>query len=222
MPFTASTIYTITLLGLTAISSAVQSELKQKVTIHGHTLFNRQIELCRLVPAPATCEQSCGSEYAACLDNCYNPIRGEACCLDGTYCPAGTYCALNRCCDNSLTLKECDRGESPKDIPPPKTPKPSSVAKPTNSPCEPLSLSTQKAPRPTGRYPTVSIPLTSSPALAELIDTPTNTLAGSNSTATYTATTQTPKQTKNAATGVSQRSLGGVGLAAVGLLFAWL
>ena len=48
-------------------------------------LFERQTQLCTPVPAPATCEKSCGPGYVECVSfpTCYNPGEGDVCCSDG-------------------------------------------------------------------------------------------------------------------------------------------
>ncbi|RDW74794.1 hypothetical protein BP6252_05936 [Coleophoma cylindrospora] len=72
-------------------------------------LDKRQVTICSPVPAPATCEKSCGPGNIQCISfpNCFNPSAGETCCSDGGYCSAGYYCTDAGCCPNGTSLDEC-------------------------------------------------------------------------------------------------------------------
>lgn len=52
----------------------------------GNSLQERITTICTPVPAPATCEKSCGPGNVQCVSfpNCYNPSAGESCCSDGS------------------------------------------------------------------------------------------------------------------------------------------
>jgi len=84
-------------------------------------LMRRQT--CKPVPAPATCEKSCGPGNIECiaLPHCYNPSAGETCCADGNYCPKGYYCTDAGCCPNGSSLADCNAKVTLSTIAPPKT-----------------------------------------------------------------------------------------------------
>jgi len=72
-------------------------------------LHGRQVQLCKPVPAPGSCEASCGLGYITCVSfpTCYNPTAGEICCSNGKYCKAGTYCTNKGCCPDGTPLEKC-------------------------------------------------------------------------------------------------------------------
>lgn len=45
----------------------------------------RQVQICKPVPAPATCKASCGPGNIECVSfpTCFNPSAGETCCSNG-------------------------------------------------------------------------------------------------------------------------------------------
>jgi hypothetical protein len=49
-------------------------------------VFERQVDVCKPVPPPYTCEHSCGAGYVECIapPTCYNPGLGESCCSNGS------------------------------------------------------------------------------------------------------------------------------------------
>lgn len=52
-------------------------------------IMERQLRICDTVPlGPNLCERSCGTGYVSCVydTKCYNPLRGEICCSDGSEC----------------------------------------------------------------------------------------------------------------------------------------
>ncbi|KAF4628860.1 hypothetical protein G7Y89_g9291 [Cudoniella acicularis] len=74
------------------------------------SVMERATFLCTPVPAPVTCEKSCGPGNIECISfpNCFNPGAGETCCADGTYCNSGYYCVDSGCCPNGKSLAECE------------------------------------------------------------------------------------------------------------------
>ena len=73
----------ILLLGSATAISAISFERTNRDALSG-MLSKRDV--CVPVPAPATCEKSCGAGNIQCVafPNCYNPSAGESCCSDGS------------------------------------------------------------------------------------------------------------------------------------------
>jgi len=72
---------------ISSASAVVASLIGQHLSMRALTgLYERQPQMCQLVPAPLTCEKSCGPGYVTCvnLPNCFNPSIGETCCSDGS------------------------------------------------------------------------------------------------------------------------------------------
>jgi hypothetical protein len=76
----------ITLVG-TASATASAGQRSSFNALKG--IIERQTQICTPVPAPATCEASCGPGNVECVSfpNCYNPGAGESCCSDGSQSP---------------------------------------------------------------------------------------------------------------------------------------
>ncbi|WEW60318.1 hypothetical protein PRK78_005803 [Emydomyces testavorans] len=96
----------ILLSGVAAATSMTGDHTPEEVLAK---LQNRQVELCKEIKAPYTCERSCGPGFTECgsFPHCYNPSRGETCCRNGKYCPAGYFCTDAGCCPSSKSLQEC-------------------------------------------------------------------------------------------------------------------
>src|ERR1700732_3813758 len=81
---------TIFLLGSACVATAglTTGQRSSLVAIRG--VFERQLQICKSVPAPATCEKSCGPGNIQCISfpNCYNPSAGESCCSNGSTFPS--------------------------------------------------------------------------------------------------------------------------------------
>jgi hypothetical protein len=97
---------------LAAVASAAVPDLGRRHTVAYRQLrdiVDRQVRFCELVPAPATCERSCGPGFIQCAlpPYCYNPSIGHTCCSDGTVCLSGSYCSDNGCCPDDISLEEC-------------------------------------------------------------------------------------------------------------------
>ena len=97
LPTSESTIimHTSTIVLLASVGAAVAETFTGSYTANMalKNLFERQTRLCTPVPAPATCERSCGPGFITCVSfpTCYNPGRGDTCCSNGKYCPKGYY-----------------------------------------------------------------------------------------------------------------------------------
>ena len=70
-------------IAVTALADADSSLAARQVL---SMLDKRQTTICKAVPAPATCETSCGPEYVTCVSfpHCYAPSKGEVCCSNGS------------------------------------------------------------------------------------------------------------------------------------------
>ncbi|KAI9055364.1 hypothetical protein LZ554_000321 [Drepanopeziza brunnea f. sp. 'monogermtubi'] len=102
--------FSAVLLLLGAASAATAETAGQRSSLMAiRGVFERQSTICKTVPAPATCEKSCGPGNIQCISfpTCYNPSAGESCCSDGSYCPADSYCTNAGCCPIGATLAEC-------------------------------------------------------------------------------------------------------------------
>ncbi|KAH7190976.1 Prp 4 [Fusarium oxysporum] len=95
-------------------------------------IMERQVDSCEPVPAPYTCERSCGPGFVECINfpTCYNPGRGDICCSDGSSCPAGYYCTDAICCPDEMSIEECGATATLSVIPPPAKKEPSTSANP--------------------------------------------------------------------------------------------
>ncbi|CAG8950363.1 hypothetical protein HYFRA_00006856 [Hymenoscyphus fraxineus] len=126
-------------------------------------VFPRQVQLCKPVPAPATCEKSCGAGNIQCIrfPTCYNPSAGESCCSNGKYCPKNYYCTDGGCCPVGKTLAQCGATTTLSVIPPP----------------EPDATSASSS------QPTTSVP-TTSPATSQATSASTSSFTSSSSATT--------------------------------------
>ncbi|RKK66442.1 hypothetical protein BFJ69_g15408 [Fusarium oxysporum] len=119
-------------------------------------VIERQVDFCEPVPAPYTCERSCGPGFVECIDfpTCYNPGRGDTCCSDGSFCSAGYYCTDAGCCPDENSIEECgatatlsviplpakeEPSTSTNPLEPTATDKATSEAEPTTSEAEPIT-----------------------------------------------------------------------------------
>jgi len=129
-------------------------------------IFGRQVVPCQLVPAPATCETSCGPGYVQCTfyPHCFNPSAGEICCGDGTYCPAGSYCSNNGCCDDSWTLEECGATEKLTTLPAPPASTAAQTVYSTSTSAYVASSVQTYTPSPYPTTPTAPYPTSAAPA----------------------------------------------------------
>jgi hypothetical protein len=118
-------------------------------------IMERQVDVCVPVPAPATCERSCGPGNIVCISfpTCYNPSAGEVCCSDGNYCPAGYYCTDAGCCEEGTTLEECGASTTLEIV------LPDATEEPTEETPSITSFPTTDAPTITGApFPTTDAP----------------------------------------------------------------
>lgn len=107
---------------LSAVSAVAGDVQGQRLSLMAlSTLHGRQTQICKPVPAPGSCEASCGPGNIPCISfpNCYNPSVGEVCCSDGEFCEAGYYCTNAGCCRNGTPLAQCGATVSLSVIPPP-------------------------------------------------------------------------------------------------------
>ncbi|KAK2812415.1 hypothetical protein FQN50_001416 [Emmonsiellopsis sp. PD_5] len=130
-------------------------------------LEGRQLDICKPIKAPYTCERSCGEGFEECggFPNCYNPTEGQSCCTDGTYCPEGYFCTDAGCCPNGSSLSECDATES-LTAPPTASPTPT----PTNGGDDPSAS-------PTDSFPSVTVPTFGSDPTSTPLVAPTGAAA---------------------------------------------
>jgi hypothetical protein len=70
---------------ISAASAAAATTLQRKSLMALSSIMEKR-DFCVPVPAPATCEKSCGLGNVQCIayPNCYNPGVGESCCSDGS------------------------------------------------------------------------------------------------------------------------------------------
>jgi hypothetical protein len=75
----------LTLLSISSASDSMCSHTSHVAFKDQSYLLTRQIQFCKPVPEPVTCEASCGPGYIQCVSypNCFNPSAGETCCSDG-------------------------------------------------------------------------------------------------------------------------------------------
>ncbi|KAJ5054476.1 uncharacterized protein L3040_000750 [Drepanopeziza brunnea f. sp. 'multigermtubi'] len=193
-------------------------------------VFERQSTICQTVPAPATCEKSCGPGNIQCISfpTCYNPSAGESCCSDGNYCPADSYCTNAGCCPIGATLAECGASFTLSVILPPAATTSVPVPVPeTTSSAEVIttivststSVSTigetaSTASSSSGSFPPSSATVVPSTDISALVPTPSAPSTSShNSTST---TSSAPLQITNAAqklgSDAAQLVLGGLGV----------
>ncbi|KAK4949489.1 hypothetical protein LTR10_012107 [Elasticomyces elasticus] len=116
MPTTMSLLFLIAL----AITNVDASLHLRRVTFNSLAGLDRR-QICTPVPAPATCERSCGPGNVPCIteSTCYNPSVGESCCSDGKYCPADYYCTDAGCCPVGSSIDECGASMTLSTLPPP-------------------------------------------------------------------------------------------------------
>lgn len=85
------TMQLLAVLALAAVSSASAAlQAGSSATFMAlRNVFERQVQLCKPVPAPYTCERSCGVGFVECIafPTCYNPSRGDSCCSNGSTSP---------------------------------------------------------------------------------------------------------------------------------------
>ncbi|KAK5740952.1 hypothetical protein LTR17_004306 [Elasticomyces elasticus] len=93
MPPTMSSLLLISL----AFTNVDASLNLRRVTFDSLVGLDRR-QICTPVPAPATCERSCGPGNVPCIteDNCYNPSVGESCCSNGSKVLSSRF-LLHRC-----------------------------------------------------------------------------------------------------------------------------
>jgi len=117
-------------------------------------------DTCVPVPAPATCEKSCGPGNIQCISfpTCYNPSAGEVCCSNGKYCSRGYYCTNAGCCPNGTPLAQCGATISLSVILPPAGTSTTAAAT-TKTP-----IVTTSSPPPTVTHPSNGTATTSKPA----------------------------------------------------------
>ncbi|KAN0070745.1 hypothetical protein V8E54_010910 [Elaphomyces granulatus] len=99
----------LTLLSISSASDSMCSHTSHVAFKDQSYLLTRQIQFCKPVPEPVTCEASCGPGYIQCVSypNCFNPSAGETCCSDGSYCSKGSYCTDAGCCPTGSPLSDC-------------------------------------------------------------------------------------------------------------------
>ncbi|KAN0079123.1 putative secreted protein [Elaphomyces granulatus] len=104
------------LAALTLLSISLASDSSSMYSRTSHVAFKdqshlltRQIQFCKPVPPPGTCEESCGPGHIECVSfpNCFNPSAGQTCCSDGSYCSKGYYCTDAGCCPTGSSLSDC-------------------------------------------------------------------------------------------------------------------
>ncbi|KAH0600393.1 hypothetical protein MHUMG1_01389 [Metarhizium humberi] len=168
----------LAVLALAAVSSASAAlQAGSSATFMAlRNVFERQVQLCKPVPAPYTCERSCGVGFVECIafPTCYNPSRGDSCCSNGKYCPKGFYCTNAGCCENGQSLEECGATVSLSVLPPPSTRTATLPARPTSTPSSTLS-----EPTDTSEAGPASTPSASSTVVGSL----TGTTPSANGTA---------------------------------------
>lgn len=85
------TMQLLAFLALAAVSSASAALQagSSATSMALRNVFERRLELCKPVPAPYTCERSCGVGFVECIafPTCYNPSRGDSCCSNGSTSP---------------------------------------------------------------------------------------------------------------------------------------
>ncbi|KAL2064208.1 hypothetical protein VTL71DRAFT_4702 [Oculimacula yallundae] len=114
--------FSSTVIVFSAVSAVAATTSGQRISIMAiRSIFERQVNTCIPVRAPATCERSCGRGNIECISfpNCYNPGAGESCCSNGKYCRSGYYCTDAGCCPNGVSLARCGATESLSIILPP-------------------------------------------------------------------------------------------------------
>jgi hypothetical protein len=143
-----------TLILASAASASVLLSGQRISSLAGLGGLERQTESCPAIPAPYTCEGSCGPGYTECIrfPDCYNPSQGEICCSDGSqsslllpicgihqlssriaFCAVGHYCTNVGCCSDINSLANCGAAVSLSTIPPSTSPASSSSTKSTSS-----------------------------------------------------------------------------------------
>ncbi|KEZ46939.1 Prp 4 [Scedosporium apiospermum] len=186
------------------------------------SIVERQGDICVPVPAPATCEKSCGPGNIPCIGfpNCYNPSKGETCCSNGKYCPAGTRCTNAGCCPNELSLEDCGATATLSVIPPPATdtPEPPTSAPESSTPAEPTDSATEAptdVPTDTPEEPTSTV--TDCPEEPTSVPTvPSTSRSGNGTIPTSPPPIPTAGAGQNAQLGV-MAIVGGIGAFLVGL-----
>lgn len=193
-------------------------------------ILKRQLDTCRPVRPPVTCERSCGPGYVQCMSfpNCYNPGRGDSCCSDGKYCPVGSYCTDTTCCPDGASLEECGATTILDVIPPPA---PNTDNDDDNDDDDDTVTTSPSPPTPSNTAGESSSPeATSSPAVTDSVSSlitpvplpvPTDGATTLLSNATFT-TSLPAQQTVSAAAGLRSYSSIGAALCGFGLLLTFL
>ncbi|EAS37138.3 proline-rich antigen 3 [Coccidioides immitis RS] len=185
------------------------------------SVLKRQTVICKPVPAPFTCERSCGPGFVQCVypSMCYNPGRGDSCCANGKYCRKGTYCTDRGCCLDGLSLEECGATRTISVIPPPDTQPSTEAPSPTDEPSEtepaPTETETEE-PEPTETE--VEPTPTEEPTTPTIIPTGTGNPGYPGNNATFTSPSP-PQQTVNAAAQIKGAAMA-LGLGVVGVVVA--
>ena len=76
-----------TALSFATAASATALEAGQHASFMAlRSVMERQLQICKPITAPFTCERSCGAGYVTCVSfpTCYNPSAGEKCCSNGS------------------------------------------------------------------------------------------------------------------------------------------
>ncbi|KAH7348607.1 Prp 4 [Rhexocercosporidium sp. MPI-PUGE-AT-0058] len=170
----------ILLLGAaSAVAAATSGQRLSMMAIR--SVFERQVDTCVPVTAPATCERSCGPGNIECISfpTCYNPSAGESCCSNGKYCPSGFYCTDAGCCPNGTPLADCGATISLSVILPP--------------------APTTAAPVPTGTL-TTTAELTRTPESTTSTTSTTSSTTSESSTESTTSTSSTKSSTSSSST----------------------
>ncbi|KAG8407196.1 hypothetical protein J3459_010397 [Metarhizium acridum] len=169
----------LALASVSSASAALQAGSSAALTAL-RNVCERQMELCKPVPAPYTCERSCGVGFVECISfpTCYDPGRGDSCCPSGKTCPTGLYCTNAGCCENGQSLEECGDTISLSVLPPQRikasTRPAQTTSTPTSIPSEPATTSeTELASAP--------------PASSTAVGTLTGTTPSANGTASATS-----------------------------------
>ncbi|PNP76821.1 hypothetical protein FNYG_09837 [Fusarium nygamai] len=144
-------------------------------------VMERQVDSCEPIRAPYTCERSCGPGFVECIDfpTCYNPGRGDTCCSDGSYCPAGFYCTDAGCCPDGSSVEECGATATLSVIPPPAKKEPST----STSPLEPTAIdktTSEAEAEPTASELSEAEPVTATNALSPITTNATSTMASTS------------------------------------------
>ncbi|KAK0127402.1 hypothetical protein ONS96_006946 [Cadophora gregata f. sp. sojae] len=170
--------FSSSILLLSAASAAIAETAGQRLSLMAiRGVFERQVNTCVPVTAPATCERSCGPGNIECISfpTCYNPSAGESCCSNGKYCPAGYYCTDAGCCPNGTPLAECGATISLSVIPPPAATTAAPVPIPTPTTAQQVTTTPEPAtptPSTASTTPSSSESSTSTTSTSTSVETP--------------------------------------------------